>query len=148
MTGPPAGWELSRPPTRLELFGLSASRWLGRAGVVIVLLLAGFFVIVGVPSVSVMTSPAYRAARDFIETNDEVHMEIGEVEGFARIPVRYAFAKDRVEVTFEVRGAVTHGEASVAVTRSGDAWAVTSASFLTDPRARGFHRRVVLVRGS
>jgi hypothetical protein len=145
----PEGWELSRPPTWLELLGLAASKWLGRLGAFVVLLVLVFAIVVGVPAFSVMRSDGYLVARNFIANSESVRIELQEdIESFARVPARYRMEPDRAELVFEVRGAEARGEASVTVSRSNDVWSVTSASFVVRaPREPGIHRRMVLVRG-
>ncbi len=149
MSALPEGWELSRPPTRLELLGLASSRWLGRLGAAVVLLLLVFAVVVGVPAVSVSRSDSYLVAQNFIASSESVHGELqDDIESFARVPARYRVEKDRAEFAFEVRGAGARGEASVTVSRVNDVWSVTSASFVVKaPREPGIHRRIILVRG-
>lgn len=144
----PEGWELSRPPTRLELLGLAASKWLARGGLALALLAVLFLVVIAVPGYAVMTSPAYRAAQQVVIDSPDVPAEIGEVVSFEKIPVRYKLETDRAELVFHVQGAIAHGTAAATVVRADGTWSVTSASFVSDPRLPGVHRRLVLVRGS
>jgi hypothetical protein len=131
----------------MELLGLAASKWLGRVGGLVMALLLLFALVVLVPARFVIASPAYAAARELVLASDPVNMEIGGVEGFEKLPHFYRLEKDRAQFRFEVQGFVARGIASVSVDRSDGVWRVTSASFVSDPRLPGVHRRLVLVRG-
>ncbi len=141
----------SRPETTLEKIGYAGTTCFGRLGIAVVLLLVIFGVLVGVPAWSVMTSPAYREAKRYIGDSDAVHMEVGEVVGFEKVPTRYRVEDTRAEFTFQVQGDIVAGMAHVSVVHSGGVWEVTSASFGVDPRrsrAPGVHpRKIVLLRG-
>jgi len=138
----PFDWELSRPPTRLERFGFAASRWLGRLGGVVVLLLLLFALVVGIPAWRVAGSDSYAAARQFVVDAD---LGIGQVIGIDKVPVAYKVGADKAEYQFDVRGEIAAGQASVTVARQNGVWDVTSASFgVYEARRAGvWHRRIL-----
>ena len=141
----------SRPETTFEKIGYASSTWLGRFGAALVVILALFAVIVGIPAWRVMGSPSYRAAKIFIANSDPVSMEVGEVLSFEKVPTWYRVSDDHARFKFAVQGAVVGGTAAVTVNQKDGVWTVTSASFGVDPlsvRGPGVHRRnVVLLRG-
>ncbi len=139
---------LSRPETTLEKIGFAASKWLGRAGIAVVLLALVFGVVVLVPLWKIAGSPSYVAAQSFVARNDDALTELGgEIAGFDLVPTRYRVGADRAEYVFGVQGAIVHGIAHVTVERQDGVWSVTSASFVTDLRQRGVHRPLVLKAG-
>jgi hypothetical protein len=141
----------SRPETTFEKIGYAGSAFLGRLGVAIVLVVAFFAVVVGVPAWRVMGSDSYRAAKMYVANSDPVSMEVGEVLSFEKVPHRYRVSAERAEFKFTVQGAIVSGVAAVTVKQQGGVWAVTSASFGVDRRSiRGpgvHHQNLVLVRG-
>jgi hypothetical protein len=144
---PPEGF--SRPETLFERIGYAASTWLGRAGIVVVILLVLFGLIIGIPMWRVAGSPSYRAAKQFLVDSPGVGEEIGEVTRIDTVPAWYRLGPDRAEFRrVEVQGDFMAGFANLTVTNQAGIWTVTSASFVSDKYARGVHRRKVLVDGS
>lgn len=140
----------SRPETLFEKIGYASSTWLGRAGIVVVLLLVLFGIIVGVPMWRVAGAPSYRAAKQFLIDSPGVAEEIGEVIRIDTIPSWYRLSPDRAEFRrVLVEGEITSGRANLVVTNAAGVWTVTSASFVGNPYTPGAVRqRKVLVDGS
>ncbi len=141
----PFDWELSRPPTRFERLGFAASRWFGRLGAGLVVLLLLFGLVVGIPAWRVAGSDSYATARQFVVDAD---LGIGQVIGIDKVPVAYKVGTDKAEYQFDVRGEIAAGQASVTVARQNGVWDVTSASFgVYEARRAGVWRRRILRPG-
>jgi hypothetical protein len=69
------GW--SRPETLAERAGYAAETFFRRLGITIVFLAAALIIIIGIPTLSVLRTPAWTTARDWVEHSVDVEERLG-----------------------------------------------------------------------